>query len=411
VKRRRSVRVRIALACAGLFLVTGGALVAVTYALLDNGLANSALPITKIEVNPQLLARCKTTDLSNNLNLETKCKAAFSAGAVAGAKQQGQNALNQLLTNSLASLGVLTVVAGGVGWALAGRVLRPLKAITEAARRASEHNLTDRIALQGPKDELKELADTFDGMLDRLDAAFASQRRFVANASHELRTPLTVMRTAIDVTLAKPNRDPAQLESMAIEVRQAADGAEKLIDALLTLARSDRGPTGTEFVDLATAAEDAIDATAGQLAAADITVHSELRPAELHGDRVLLERMVANLVQNAARHNVPHGWIRLDTGHRDGQAWLVIANGGPSLPADAVPALFEPFRRLHDRVGSDHGVGLGLSIVRSVATTHGGSVEGRALPDGGLEITATLPVTSGPAAQTYWSDTSTTSER
>jgi signal transduction histidine kinase len=405
------VRVRIALACAGLFLVTGGALVAVTYALLDNGLANSALPITKTEVDPQLLARCKTTDLSNNLNLETKCKAAFSAGAVAGAKQQGQNALDQLLTNSLASLGGLTVVAGGVGWALAGRVLRPLKAITEAARRASEHNLTDRIALQGPKDELKELADTFDGMLDRLDGAFASQRRFVANASHELRTPLTVMRTAIDVTLAKPNRDPAQLESMAVEVRQAVDGAEKLIDALLTLARSDRGPTGTEFVDLATAAEDAIDATAGQLATADITVHSELHPAELHGDRVLLERMVANLVQNAARHNVPHGWIRLDTGHRDGQAWLVIANGGPPLPADAVPALFEPFRRLHDRVGSDHGVGLGLSIVRSVATTHGGSVAGRALPDGGLEITATLPVTSGPAAQTYWSDPSTTSER
>ncbi len=121
--------------------------------------------------------------------------------------------------------------------------------------------------------------------------------------------------------------------------------------------------------------------------------------------------MVANLVQNAARHNVPHGWIRVDTGHRDGQAWLVVANGGPALPADAVPTLFEPFRRLHDRVGSDHGVGLGLSIVRSVASTHGGSVGGRALPDGGLEITATLPVTSGPATQTYWSEPSTASER
>jgi signal transduction histidine kinase len=400
--------VRIALACAGLFLVTGGALVAVTYALLANGLANSALPIVKTEVDPQLLARCKT---ATDSNLVAKCRAAFSAGAAVGAKQQGQNALDQLLIYSLASLGGLTVVAGGVGWALAGRILRPLKAITGAARRASEHNLTDRIGLQGPKDELKELADTFDGMLDRLDAAFASQRRFVANASHELRTPLTVMRTAIDVTLAKPHRDPAQLETMAVEIRQAVDGAEKLIDALLTLARSDRGPTGTEFVDLATAAEDAIDATAAQLAAADITVHSVLYPAELHGDRVLLERMVANLVQNAARHNVPHGWIRLDTGHRDGQAWLVIANGGPPLAADAVPTLFEPFRRLHDRVGSDHGLGLGLSIVRSVATTHGGRVEGRALPDGGLEITATLPVTSGPAGQTYWSDPSTTSER
>ncbi|HEY3610771.1 MAG TPA: HAMP domain-containing sensor histidine kinase [Pseudonocardiaceae bacterium] len=411
MSRRRSVRVRIALACAGLFLVTGGALVAVTYVLLANGLANSTQPTVKYVVDPQLLARCKTADLGSDANLEIKCKAAFSAGAAVGAKEQGQNALNQLLVYSLASLGGLTVVAGGVGWLLAGRVLRPLQAITEAARRASEHNLTDRIALQGPKDELKELADTFDGMLDRLDAAFASQKRFVANASHELRTPLTVMRTAIDVTLAKPNRDPDQLEAMAVEVRQAVDGAEKLIDALLTLARSDRGQTGAEFVDLATAAEDAIDATAAQLAAAGITVESTLRPAELHGDRVLLERMVANLVQNAARHNVPHGWIRVDTGHHDGQAWLVIANGGPTLPADAVPTLFEPFRRLHDRVGSDHGVGLGLSIVRSVATTHGGSVGGRALPDGGLEITATLPVTSGPATQTYWSAPSTASER
>jgi signal transduction histidine kinase len=408
MSRRRSVRVRIALACAGLFLVTGGVLVAVTYLLLDHGLANSIVPTTKAAADPQFLARCKTASDSSTI---IKCKTAFSAGAAIGAKQQGQNALDQFLVYSLSSLGGLTVVAGSVGWALAGRVLRPLQAITAAARRASEHNLTDRIALQGPKDELKELADTFDGMLDRLDAAFASQKRFVANASHELRTPLTVMRTAIDVTLAKPNRDPDQLEAMATEVRQAVDGAEKLIDALLTLARSDRGPTGTEFVDLATAAEDAIDATSAQLAACDITMSSTLQPAELHGDRVLLERMVANLVQNAARHNVPHGWIRLDTGHRDGHAWLVIANGGPPLPTDMVPTLFEPFHRRHDRVGSDHGVGLGLSIVRSVATTHGGSVFGRALPDGGLEITATLPVTSGRATQTYWSDTPTTAER
>ncbi len=263
MKRRRSVRARIALACAGLFLVAGGALIAVTYALLDHGLTTSAPPVTKTVIDPQLLDRCKNAKVSNDSNLVAKCKAAFNEGAVAGAKQQGQNALDQFLIYSLASLGGLTVLAGGVGWALAGRVLRPLQAVTEAARRASEHNLTDRIALQGPKDELKELADTFDGMLDRLDAAFASQRRFVANASHELRTPLTVMRTAIDVTLAKPNRDPAQLEAMALEVRHAVDGAEKLIDALLTLARSDRGQTGAEFVDLATAAEDAIDATCG----------------------------------------------------------------------------------------------------------------------------------------------------
>ncbi|HEX4703525.1 MAG TPA: HAMP domain-containing sensor histidine kinase, partial [Pseudonocardiaceae bacterium] len=264
-------------------------------------------------------------------------------------------------------------------------------------RRASEHNLTDRLALTGPRDELKELADTFDGMLDRLNAAFASQKRFVANASHELRTPLTVMRTAIDVTLAKPNHSPAQLETMAVEVRSAVDRAEKLIDALLTLARSDRGVAGTEFVDLATAAEDAVEAAGTELAAAGIAVDIALHPAELHGDRVLLERMVANLVQNAARHNVPGGWLRLQTGQRDGRVWLVIANGGAPLASDVVPTLFEPFCRLAERVDWEHGVGLGLSIVRSVVTSHGGQVRGAPLPEGGLEITVTLPTAIRPA--------------
>jgi signal transduction histidine kinase len=232
-------------------------------------------------------------------------------------------------------------------------------------------------------------------MLDRLDAAFASQRRFVANASHELRTPLTVMRTAIDVTLAKPNRDRAQLETMAVEVRQAVDRAEELIDALLTLARSDRGVTGREFVDLATAVEDALEAVAAELADSAITVHADLLPAELHGDRVLLERMVANLVQNAVRHNVPGGWIQLATGRHDGEVNLVVQNSGAPMPPDAVPELFEPFRQLGDRAGWDQGVGLGLSIVWSVVTSHHGQVAGEALAGGGLRITVALPVPAG----------------
>jgi len=390
-RRRRSVRARIALACAALFLVTGGALIAVTYVLVDHNLPSAAK--TTSNVDQTLLQRCKQSGGQGDVNFEAKCKDAFSAGAVAGAQQQGNAALSQFLVFSLSSLGVLTVIAGSVGWLVAGRILRPLRTVTDAARRASEHNLADRIALAGPRDELAELADTFDGMLDRLDAAFASQRRFVANASHELRTPLTVMRTAIDVTLAKRNRDPAALEAMAVEVRHAVDQAEKLIDALLTLARSDRGSHGTEFVDLATAAEDAVESTAGELAELDVT--TELQPAELHGDRILLERMVANLVQNAARHNRPGGWIHLNTGQRDGKAWLRVANSGTVVPPDVVPSLFEPFRRLRDRVGDGQGVGLGLSIVRSVATNHGGDVRGRALPDGGLEIDVTLPATGG----------------
>jgi signal transduction histidine kinase len=389
------VRARIALACAGLFLVAGALLIVVTYTLLANSLAGTK-PAVGTAPDDALLRRCKTGALAEPSFAE-KCRLAFQAGAALGANAQRQAALDQLLTYSLASLGVLTVVAGGTGWAVSGRVLRPVRAITDAARQASEHNLGERLALRGPHDELKELADTFDGMLDRLSAAFASQRRFVANASHELRTPLTVMRTAIDVTLAKPNRDQAQLEAMAVEVRDAVDKAEELIDALLTLARSDRGVPGHEFVDLATAVEDAVETVAGEVAESGIGLATDLRPAELHGDRVLLERMVVNLVQNAVRHNVSDGWIRLATDRRDGAVTLVVANGGAVLPADVVPSLFEPFHRLHDRVGWDQGVGLGLSIVQSVVVNHGGTVTARALPDGGLEVEVTLPAAPVPA--------------
>jgi signal transduction histidine kinase len=224
-----------------------------------------------------------------------------------------------------------------------------------------------------------------------LDAAFDSQRRFVANASHELRTPLTVMRTAVEVTLAKPNRTPEQYEAMAVEVRQAVANAEALIDALLTLARSDRGPSGGELVDLATAAEDAVDAAADATRAAGIELRTQFGSAETYGDRVLLERMVANLVDNAIRHNVPGGWIAVST-RRDGSgARLAVTNSGPVIPADLVPALFEPFRRLHERVGSEHGVGLGLPIVRSVVHSHDGVITAEALPNGGLECHVVLP--------------------
>ena len=192
--------------------------------------------------------------------LLSRCELSFRSGVVAGAQSQRAEAVHQLLLYSLVGLGIMGAVSMAVGWLVAGRVLRPVHAITGAARRASEENLGERLALAGPPDELKELADTYDAMLARLDAAFASQRRFVANASHELRTPLTVMRTAIDVTLAKADRTPAQLEDMAAEVRAAADRAEALIEALLTLARSDRGAIAVELTDLAVLAEDALDA-------------------------------------------------------------------------------------------------------------------------------------------------------
>jgi signal transduction histidine kinase len=263
--------------------------------------------------------------------------------------------------------------------------------ITETARRASERHLGERLALTGATDELKELADTFDDMLERLDMAFATQRRFVANASHELRTPLTLMRTAIDVTLAKPSATPRQLTDMAVRVRRCVDKAETMVEALLTLAVSDQGKLSTEFTDLATWAEDAIDAATPEIKRLDLHVDAKLEPAETTGDPQLLERMIWNLVDNAVRHNEPGGWIRLRTGSRDAVAYLEVANSGPLIPDDAVPSLFEPFRRMEARTGVRDGVGLGLSIARSVITAHRASVTARSQPDGGLAISVVIP--------------------
>jgi signal transduction histidine kinase len=299
--------------------------------------------------------------------------------------------LSNLLAFSLVGLAVMTVASGGLGWFMSGRVLRPVRAITETARRASEQHLGERLALTGPRDELRELADTFDGMLERLDAAFSIQRRFVADASHELRTPLTVMRTAIDVTLAKPSPTARQLTDMAMRVRRSIDRAENMVEALLTLAVSDQGKLSTEYTDLATWAEDAIDAAAPEIERLGLRVDALLDPAETTGDPQLLERMISNLVGNAVRHNEPGGWIRLRTGSSDAAVYLEVANSGPLIPDDAVPSLFEPFRRMQARTGVRDGVGLGLSIARSVVTAHRATVTARSQPAGGLDISVEIP--------------------
>ncbi|HEY2520663.1 MAG TPA: HAMP domain-containing sensor histidine kinase [Streptosporangiaceae bacterium] len=396
----QKVRARLTLIYAMLFFAAGSGLLGLTYGLVATSLPTQ--PATGARVTSQELNELTQCKLALGAakgkpfptSLLARCQQAeeaYSAGTAAGLQAQRQRALSDLLAFSLAGLAVLTVASGGLGWFMSGRVLRPVRVITETARRASEQHLGERLALAGPRDELKELADTFDDMLERLDAAFATQRRFVANASHELRTPLTVMRTAIDVTLAKPSPTTRQLTDMAARVRRSIDRTETMVEALLTLAVSDQGKVSTEFTDLATWAEDAIDAAAPEIKRLDLHVDTKLDPAETTGDPQLLERMISNLVDNAVRHNEPGGWIRLRTGSSDATAYLQIANSGPYIPDDAVPTLFEPFRRMQARTGIRDGVGLGLSIARSVVTAHRATVTARSQAAGGLDIAVVIP--------------------
>jgi signal transduction histidine kinase len=297
---------------------------------------------------------------------------------------QRDRALHELVVGSFVALAIVTIVAGVVGWAVAGRALRPLRDITATAQRLSTHNLDERINLDAPPDELKELADTFDAMLDRLSSAFAAQRQFVASASHELRTPLTVQRAAIDVALDDPEPTVDKLRTMAVRLRDATDRNEHLIESLLTLARSQAGVARFEEVDLSVVARAALAAAPTR----EVTVQQLLQHAPTRGDRALLERLAANLAGNALRHNVPGGWVCVETATDGHTAMLRVSNSGPVVPTELVEQLFAPFRRL-DAERTGHG--LGLSIVAAIVAAHRGWRYARALPDGGLEITVVLP--------------------
>jgi signal transduction histidine kinase len=307
-----------------------------------------------------------------------------------------RDALARLRTQYAIALAAMTGLSVLLGWGVAGRVLRPLQRITATAQRVSQDNLDERIGLEGPRDELKELADTFDGMLERLSGAFASQRRFVANASHELRTPLTVIRTELEVTLADPNATTGELRTMAETVRDATLETERLIQALLTLARSEGGAPRRDALDLADAARLALAQTGSEAAARHLDVRPTLDPAPVRGDRRLLERLVANLVENAVGHNREGGTVEVRTSQAAGRSTVEVRNDGEVIPPEALSALLEPFQRLDRGARGDGvGLGLGLSIVRSVAEAHGGSVELRARPSGGLVVRVSLPERDG----------------
>ena len=386
MRRQLSARSRLTLLYASLFALGGAALVLIIYLLVANTLHSTTATTIPRAIQPAIgkcVVAAKTHGGPGALN---QCAALYAHGVQAGAAAQRGTTLTHLLIYSLLTLAGVTLLAAAAGWLAAGRILRPVHRLTAAARAASEQNLSQRIALQGPRDELRELADTFDTMLERLDRAFTSQRQFIANASHELRTPLTVMRTAMDVVLAKPEPTRDELVSMAAEVRQAVDHCERLIEALLVLARNDQARALTDPLDLAAVAEDALEGRAAE----DITTTATLGEAPVTGDAVLLERLVANLLDNAERYNVAGGTVSVSTSTDNGASLVRVVNTGRVVPPDHVDRLFLPFTRLDDRTRHD-GFGLGLALVSSIATVHNGTVDATAAPAGGLDITVRLP--------------------
>jgi signal transduction histidine kinase len=376
-----TVRARLTLLYTVLFAVCGAIVVAVSYALV----ARLEPQVQGQQAPAGFLARCRAEQLSARPNdrLLAKCNAYFQ---LQGAQHQRDVTLSHLLQYSLITLAVVIALAAVLGWIAAGRVLRPIHRIIAAARVASEPNLSARVALRGPRDELHELAETFDEMLDRLQAAFEGQKRFIANASHELRTPLAVMRATVDVVLDNPDSTREDLRDMAADIRAAVDHAEQLIGALLILARNERGLVVHDEIDLATVAEDILDT----IALPDRRVHATLESAAISGDPVLVERLVANLVDNAARYNTPAGDIWVSTGATAGNSQLIVVNTGSLISSADAERIFEPFERLDERASHD-GFGLGLTIVASIAAVHGGTATARPRDEGGLSITVAIP--------------------
>jgi signal transduction histidine kinase len=385
----RTVRVRLTALYGILFLVSGAVLLAIAsgVAVVRSG-SSEVAPAPNQALPGSTLAQAQARILAlqaqiQNLQSQT-------------ASQPGQGGLShQLLIASLIALAIMTVISVALGWLIAGRALRPVRKMTAAAQRISEDSLHERLALHGPKDELKQLGDTIDGLLERLEVAFNAQRRFVANASHELRTPLTTMRAAIDVALAKPEPAPPQTVALAGRLHTELGRVERLLEAFLVLARAQhRSMPGRAVLPLDYIVGSALADQAAAIKAMDLTVQdtSGQGGAWVAGSQALLSRLVENVIDNAVCHNTPGGWISITTGVRGSSAQLVVENGGEVLDQQQVDELSQPFRRLEaDRIDTDNGSGLGLSIVAAIADAHGGTLDLRARPGGGLHVCVELP--------------------
>jgi signal transduction histidine kinase len=369
---RRSIRLRLAALLTALFLLLGGTLLGVSYALVRSSLTR----------HPD--GDAGTARLHESLPPEERRLVVEQTRAARD--QLADDALRELTVQYLAIIAAMAVVSGALGWFVSGRVLRPMSEITATARRVSKDSLHERIALEGPEDELKQLADTFDSMLARLEAGVERERAFARNASHELRTPLSVIHTEADVTLADEPDDPDALRRSLAVVRDAGRRSERLVDALLTLARANRDDYQRIEVDLSQLLRELTK----EIDLHDLRLELDLRPARVLGDRDLLRTMATNLIDNAAEHNTPDGWIEIGTESAGREARLEIANSGEVITIEQAASLTEPFRRLGTaRTGNGHG--LGLSIAASVAQAHGGRLAIEPLTRGGLRVSIWLP--------------------
>jgi signal transduction histidine kinase len=369
---RWAVRVRLTALYAGAFLVAGVVLVAVTYWLVSRSLLEP---------------------IEHRLGLGANPAGGGHVGSLATVREAVEAyrsvALSTLLTWSLLALAGALVLAVGLGWALAGRALRPLRQVTETANRVADRSLHKRIALEGPDDEVKELADTIDAMLERLDRSFGAQRRFIANASHELRTPLAVNRTLLEVALGDPDVSD-DLKRLAPTLLKTNERSERLVEGLLALARSEHAVGERAALDLAELAAAAVEQQQQEALERGISVSTDLHPAPIAGSPVLIERLTANLVQNAVRHSPSGSEAIVRTGRRDDRSILEVESHGRVMRQHEIDGLFEPFRRDEGRTTSD-GIGLGLTIVHSVAEAHDGRVSAYPRDGGGLVIRVELP--------------------
>ncbi|MFJ4778866.1 sensor histidine kinase [Streptomyces sp. NPDC088762] len=386
---RPTIRIRLTLLYGGMFLIAGILLLSIIYLLAAQALREgNALPFKIVGGQNIQVSSTTCAGVANDQSYDQ-----FYSAITQCILEQRKHALDDLLSRSLMALLGLSIIAFAFGYAMAGRVLSPLGKITRTARRVVGSDLTRRIELDGPDDELMELADTFDEMLDRLERAFTAQQRFVANASHELRTPLAINRTLLEVHLSDPGA-PVELQQLGKTLLATNERSEQLVEGLLLLARSENQIVERKPVDLAEVASRALDQVREEAEAKGVEIRGERALAVVQGNGVLLERIALNLVQNAVRYNVPEdGWVEVTTEVQHGQAVLLVSNTGPVIPAYEVDNLFEPFRRLRtERTGSDKGVGLGLSIARSVARAHGGRIQAIPREGGGLVMRVTLPL-------------------